>query len=306
MVPGSLLQKLERLTLPRSLASRAPAPFVHEPTAASTWQSQNESAYFSCQSTAFGPLWNRIVEHSQRYRFGISTLGDAQSACRMTLALLAQDPALAGVEPKRFLYLDTETTGLRGGAGTLAFLVGFAWFSSEKALTFEQLLVRNLGEELPVLQRLSEAVANADCLVSFNGGSFDLPLLQTRLIMNHLPPLALRPHLDLLRVAQFLHGRRLGGCSLAVLETKLLGFQRSAGIAGRDIAARYRDFLRSGDDRQLQCIAERNELDVLSLVALVDLYGRPINTLGHKVVRPVQRALPGFESIVPVKKSRRR
>src|SRR5581483_1895808 len=88
------------------------------------------------------------------------------------LSLLALDPVLANVDLSRALYLDTETTGLSGGTGTVPFLVGLAFFQN-RALVIEQLLVRRLGEEAPMLARVRERIEACDLVVTFNGKSFD-------------------------------------------------------------------------------------------------------------------------------------
>ena len=86
----------------------------------------------------------------------------------------------------RQVVLDTETTGLAGGAGTLPFLIGLGWFEPGGALALEQLFLARPGEERPMLARLSERLAAASCVVSFNGKSYDWPLLRTRFVMNRM------------------------------------------------------------------------------------------------------------------------
>jgi hypothetical protein len=195
------------------------------------------------------------------------------------VALLALDPTLAGVRYERALFLDTETTGLGGGAGVLAFLVGMSWFDAENRLFIEQLLLRRPADEKALLARVRECLEQAEVVVTYNGKSFDLPLLATRCVMNHLPPLPVRPHLDLLHVARRLHGKRIGACRLVSLESEVLGFGRGPDVEGADIAARYGHFLRTGDDSGLEAVVGHNAWDVVSMAALVGLYGEPIGLL---------------------------
>ena len=126
------------------------------------------------------------------------------------MASLALDPRLAGVDFRRVLYLDTETTGLAGGTGTVPFLVGLAWFE-ERSLRVHQLFLRRLGEEAPMLRVLAERMAESSCLVTFNGKSFDWPLLRTRFVLNRVPVPAELPHLDLLHCARRVFKHRGSG-----------------------------------------------------------------------------------------------
>jgi hypothetical protein len=207
------------------------------------------------------------------------------------LALLALDPALAAIDPARALYLDTETTGLGGGAGVVAFLIGLAWFDGDGRLMIEQILLRRPGEERAMLELVTERFAAASALVTYNGKTFDLPLLATRYVMNRLPPPPPRPHLDLLHVARRLHRARLGACRLVGLESDVLGFVRDGDIDGGDVAARYGHFLRTGDESALAAVVEHNAWDVVSMAALVGLYGEPLTTLHDEDLVGLARTL---------------
>jgi len=202
----------------------------------------------------------------------------ARDASAELLALLALDPSLAACDPARALFLDTETTGLAGGTGTVAFLVGLAWWDGggQRGLVLEQLLVRALGEEAPMLERLRERVEAASMLVTFNGKSFDLPLLRTRFAMARESPPAEPPHLDLLHVARRVHGKRAGeSCRLVALERGVLGFERVDDVPSSEVGARYMHFLRTGDAGALLGVVEHNAWDVVAMAALVGLYGEP-------------------------------
>jgi hypothetical protein len=200
------------------------------------------------------------------------------------LALLALDPGLAGCDPSRALFLDTETTGLSGGTGTVAFLVGLAWWDGA-ALVVEQILVRALGEEAPMLERVSARIAAASMLVTFNGKTFDLPLLRTRFVMAGMAPPSEPPHLDLLHVARRVHKERsrrsAGACRLVALERDILGFERIDDVASGDVSACYLHFLWTGDARGLLGVIEHNAWDVVAMVALVGLYGEPMPALSR-------------------------
>jgi uncharacterized protein len=207
---------------------------------------------------------------------GRTELGAAYDASAELLALLALDPPLAQCDVRGALFLDTETTGLARGAGTVAFLVGLASWEPDNTFVLEQLLVRQLGEEAPMLEHVRQRVERASLLVTFNGKSFDMPLLRTRLVMARLPAMKEPPHLDLLHVARRVHGSRLRhGCRLTALEGNVLGFERPDDVASADISAIYLHFLRTGDARGLLGVVEHNAWDVIAMGALIGLYGEP-------------------------------
>ncbi len=197
---------------------------------------------FATEVTPSGPLHVRMQRLSAAHRTGRAPIACARDANPELLALLALDPSLATRDVSRALFLDTETTGLSGGAGTVAFLVGLAWWDGH-SLVLEQLLVRALGEEAPMLERLHARIAAATMLVTFNGKTFDMPLLRTRFVMARVTAPAEPPHLDLLHVARRIHGKRLRavseGCRLVVLERDVLGFERADDVESGDVSACY-------------------------------------------------------------------
>ena len=224
-----------------------------------------------------GPIYQRFVRHRPSHAVGRIPVDAAFTARADALALVALDPSIADADPTRALYLDTETTGL-SGSGTIAFLIGLAGFE-EGELVMEQLLLRTPSEEVALLGRVAERIESASLLVTFNGKAFDYPTLQARFVMNHLPPLPARPHFDLLHVARRLHKSRLGSCTLKAVESEVLGFVRDMDIDGVDVAPRYAHFLRTGDESSILPVVEHNAWDVVSMAALVGLYGEPLGSL---------------------------
>lgn len=236
---------------------------------------------FCVEDTPAGPLHSRTVRHGGEHRIGRFPVMLGRRASPALLALLALDPSLASCDPAKALYLDTETTGLGPGAGTVAFLVGLAWFDATStgrppALVVEQLLVRRLGEEGPVLARVAERIARASMLVTFNGKSFDLPVLRTRFAMNRMSVPLSPPHFDLVHVARRLHKARGMGATLGAVEREVLGFVRENDVPSGEVAACYFHFLRTSDPRALMGVVEHNAWDVVSMAALVGLYGEPL------------------------------
>jgi tetratricopeptide (TPR) repeat protein len=158
------------------------------------------------------------------------------------------------------------------GAGTLAFMVGAAFWEGD-AFVVRQYFLRDHGDEPAMLLLLADLLAQKQGLITFNGRTFDLPLLDNRYLMNRLDGLAgdllERPHIDLLPPARRLWRRRLGSCALSALEKSLLGVRRTEeDVPGWLIPGLYLDYLRSGDARGLLRVFYHNQLDMLSMVTL--------------------------------------
>jgi uncharacterized protein len=182
-------------------------------------------------------------------------------------------PLLAGGQPARppFLFFDLETTGLSGGAGTYAFLVGCASFDDDGAFVTRQFLLTRVADEKPLLAAVAGELARAGALVSFNGKSFDAPVLETRYLYHRLPWAGDRlPHVDVLHPARrfWRDEQEMASCSLVSLERQILGARRIGDVPGIEIPARYFQFVRSGDARPLAAVLEHNRLDLLSLAGL--------------------------------------
>jgi uncharacterized protein YprB with RNaseH-like and TPR domain len=182
-------------------------------------------------------------------------------------------PHLAGGTPARlpFIFFDLETTGLSGGAGTYAFLVGCAWFDDEGDFVTRQYMLTRFADERPLLAAVAAELGRAGALVSFNGKSFDAPLLETRYLFHRLQWAAGRlPHVDVLHPARrfWRDEQEMSSCSLVALERQILGARRVGDVPGFEIPARYFQFIRSGDARPLAAVLEHNRLDLLSLAGL--------------------------------------
>src|SRR6266702_5052364 len=176
-------------------------------------------------------------------------------------------------DPSRWLFLDTETTGLAGGTGPYAFLVGVAWWDAG-GLQVEQFFMRDFAEEHSLLHELAARVAERPVLVTFNGKSFDWPLLENRFTMTRsiaVPRLAV--HLDLLHPARALWKLRLGSVRLVELERQVLdaprlGWHRDDVVASALIPQFYFDYLRGGSATPLAGVVRHNQLDLRGLAAL--------------------------------------
>jgi uncharacterized protein len=229
------------------------------------------------RETADGVLHVRELLFDSSHRHGRAPVGTALEAEAATVAALALDPSLGNVDPRAMLLLDTETTGLSGGTGTLPFVVGLGWFEDGR-LRLMQLLLRRPGEERPILAAVAERMARASCVVTYNGKTFDWPLLRGRYVMNRLRSPEPRPHVDLLHCARRVFRHRIGGARLIELEEELLGHIRSGDIPGEEIPERYFRYLRGGDGSLLRPVLEHNAQDVVLLAALLGLMTREFST----------------------------
>ncbi|MGA7795110.1 MAG: ribonuclease H-like domain-containing protein [Candidatus Acidiferrales bacterium] len=181
----------------------------------------------------------------------------------------------AAIDPEQWLFLDTETTGLAGGTGTYAFMVGIAWWDAG-GLQVEQFFLRDLDEEHSLLLELSERMKERPVLVTFNGKSFDWPLLETRYRMTRaVPAFSPKLHLDLLHPARQLWRLRLGSVRLKDLERHVLGrdgrsldWSRHDDIDSSLIPQMYFDYLRGGPAEPLVGIFRHNQMDLRGLAAL--------------------------------------
>jgi len=209
------------------------------------------------------------------HQHGRQTLGAVLEAPLDLLSAVAR--AERPVEDaRRLLFLDAETTGLAGGTGTYAFLVGAAWLEDDR-LVLTQHFMRDFDEEPALLAALRPLLERASGLVTFNGATFDLPLLETRFLMTRRrwPTL---PHLDLLRPARRVWNACLADCRLATLEREVVGVVREDDIAGGLIPALYFDFLRSRRAAPLGRVLAHNRDDILTLVGLLGWFGKALRS----------------------------
>lgn len=180
------------------------------------------------------------------------------------------------IDLRRAVFFDTETTGLAGGTGTYAFLVGLGFFEGYDFVV-RQYFMRDYHEEEPMLEAITADLARFSLLVSFNGKSFDWPLMETRYRMSRRRvPLAGAPHLDLLHPARRLWKERLGACNLQNLEAQILGVHRQGDVPGHLIPPLYFDYLRTGNVAPLADVILHNRLDIVSLVSLAGWIGQMV------------------------------
>jgi len=205
-------------------------------------------------------------------RHGSMPIGDCELGDGNGLTLL--DPALASPGTRRTVFIDLETTGISGGAGTVAFLVGCGYFDLG-AFQVRQFLLTSYAAERALLAAVAEFFDGADLIVSYNGKTFDVPVMETRWSFHRMAmPLDGVPHFDMLHPARRLWSTRPGagsdegGCRLSTLERVLFDVNRVGDVPGFEIPSRYFRFLRTGDPRPLEPVLEHNRLDLVSLAAV--------------------------------------
>ncbi|MBQ7886313.1 MAG: ribonuclease H-like domain-containing protein [Clostridia bacterium] len=201
----------------------------------------------------------------------IVPIGELCGIERVTLDEICEcDPLFSGGswDIRRVLFLDTETTGLSGGAGTVAFEIGIG-FIDHRGMVIRQYIMRDYSEEGPMLGEIAALFERFDTVVSFNGKSFDLPLLESRMVMNRIRlAVTQMPHLDLLHAARRVYKLRLKRCNLSSLEEAVLGQQRCDDLPGAQVPQRYFDYIRTKEFSLLEDVLRHNFDDVKSLACL--------------------------------------
>jgi len=195
---------------------------------------------------------------------------DVGALCELSDTLLdvLSDGEISGVGPERWAFLDTETTGLAGGSGTYPFLIGVGRITRD-GFRVKQFFMREFAEERSQLAALERHLQDFDVLVTYNGKSYDQPLLETRFRMNRTkPPFGRMRHLDLLHGARRLWKLRLESCKLIQLEQQILGVNREGDLPGHLIPFVYFDYLRDQEAARLVPIFHHNAIDILTLACL--------------------------------------
>jgi len=193
------------------------------------------------------------------------------STSLINLSTWIGDLNLVKRKPGSFVFLDTETSGLAGGTGTYAFLIGAGRFTSE-GFQLSQFFMRDPYEERAQLAALHSALVDCEVLVTYNGKSFDVPLLNSRFIANgEPPPLKSYTHIDLLHIARKIWRDRLESRTLGSIETHILDLPRTGeDIPGWMVPAIYFDYLKSGDARPITNVLYHNAMDIISLASLLN------------------------------------
>ncbi len=243
---------------------------------------------FSIDKVLAGDFWHTssgdifVVETNYKADFLRGTINLKPSSSLDLIAAYAGAPHIANLDIEQFAFMDTETTGLGLGTGIYTFMVGIGRFEGD-LFRLAQFFLREPSEEIAQLAAIEEFLAPCEAWVSFNGKAFDIPLLNNRYIINGCPiPLKDAPHIDLLHLSRRLWKARLPSRTLGDLESKILGATRSQqDVPGWMIADLYFDYLHTRDARPLLGVFYHNEMDVVSLTALLtniaDMLANPLD-----------------------------
>ncbi len=260
-----LLQRLRRMGVVKGLRSTT----AEAVAASKTHEPQGRAASIPLPGglveTPYGEVWVERCHYPAETRQGAYVLRELAAVSEEAHTLLGV-PGL-GPHPA---FLDTETTGLARGAGTLAFLIGVGVWDGE-ALALHLVFLQDPAQEAGALRYVADVLDTASGLVTFNGLGFDVPILESRFILNRLPPRwSTLPHLDLLSTARSLWRDHLSSRRLIVLEDEILEIARDEeDVPSWMIPALYRQYLAEGETSEMARVFYHNRVDVLSLVSLL-------------------------------------
>ena len=260
---GERLQRLQRLGLHKGTTKLRPSP------PPSTGRGIEAAVEGKWVTTHYGDCFVSETHYDLHEKRGGLVLGDCFTLPPEALASCGRDSALADLDLRNAAFIDTETSGLAGGTGTFVFLIGIGTHEDDHFVV-RQFFMHSPADEKATLAAVSAALDRCTGMVSYNGKAFDLPLINTRFILNRqLPHLQQAPHLDLLFPTRRLLRARLGSCTLGNVEREALGIYREqADVPGWLIPSLYRDFLRTGDAGEIGRVFYHNLIDIVSLVYL--------------------------------------
>lgn len=221
-------------------------------------------------------------QFNPNYKHGRVRVKTLTGRFRSAPALLIPSGFNRPLDFEKLAFIDTETTGLSGGSGVCAFLIGIG-YSDNEGFVVEQFLMNDFPAESDMLQKVCNLLAKFEVISSYNGRAFDIPILDTRLLLNGMrKTLSDLPHLDLLHPARRLWKHRLENCSLKSVEEHVLGHVREDDIDSWLIPQTFFDYLREGDRRLLDPILSHNILDILSLACVAHVILHAVETSHEK------------------------
>jgi uncharacterized protein YprB with RNaseH-like and TPR domain len=270
---GDLRQRLDRLLEPKkTYRKRAIVPI-------------EQLVKGEVISTPEGETFLTKDHFPPHHRYGEMALADILNIPTYPAHLLSRDERLKELDFRKALFLDTETTGLSGGTGTFAFMVGLGFFHEDEFLV-HQFFMRDYSEERASLSMLKNVIDSFQFLVTFNGRHYDIPLLETRFILSRIvSKIREMPNFDLLYPSRRIWKGAYENCRLVTLESRLLGIERTDDIPSECIPYLYFDYIQTGDATKIHQVFYHNQMDILSMVALA---GRI-----HLVYHDPQAARPG-------------
>lgn len=219
-------------------------------------------------STPDGETFQVKEYFPSHFRYGEMTLAEVLDIPTYPAHLLSKDERLKELDLRKALFLDTETTGLAGGTGTFAFMIGLGFFEGDGFLV-HQFFMRDYSEERASLSMLKGLLESFQFLITFNGRLYDIPLLETRFILSRLSSkIKEMPNFDLLYPSRRIWKGAYDNCRLITLESQLLGMERIDDVPSEWIPYLYFDYLQTGDASKIHRVFYHNQMDILSMVAL--------------------------------------
>ena len=254
-------EKLEQLIKLRPDLTVQKPPSASAPTARSSVSLDRE------------PLQFTETTYYLDARYGSVTIGAGLDISGHILACLSRESEFEELDLSTALFFDLETTGLSGGTGTVPFNIGLGYYKSDKFVV-AQYFLGELASESRMIEELSEFLADMDfqSIVTFNGKTYDVPLLETRFILQRKPfPLSDLPHLDFLFPARSLWQHKVENCRLSYLAREVLNTGREEDIPSAEVPWRYFQYLQTGNFELIEPVLYHNAEDILSLLGLLIL-----------------------------------
>jgi uncharacterized protein YprB with RNaseH-like and TPR domain len=219
-------------------------------------------------STSHGEAFRVKDYFAADFRYGEMTLAEILNIPTYPAHLLTKDERLKELDFQKALFLDTETTGLSGGTGTLAFMVGLGFFQGD-GFSILQFFMRDYSEEKASLSLINELLESFQFLVTFNGKQYDIPLLETRFILCRMKTrIREMPNFDLLYPSRKIWKGAYDNCRLVTLESQLLGMERGEDVPSEWIPQLYFEYVQTGDAQKIHPVFYHNQMDILTMVAL--------------------------------------
>jgi uncharacterized protein YprB with RNaseH-like and TPR domain len=227
------------------------------------------------RKTDLGPVWMVETVYEEGYLHGRTEL--SKSVPKSALEFLGIEESQNPVNLGRAAVIDTETTGLAGGTGTYPFIIGIGFWRKNKFVV-RQYILRDFSEEPAQLEAFTDDLSKTSSLLTYNGKSFDIPLLRTRFRINRLKvPFANYPHIDLLHPCRRIYRNHFDTFNLTFLEAMILGYERADDVPSHLIPKIFFDFLQNRDDNLLIPILYHNRDDIVSLYMLAQETARRID-----------------------------
>ena len=219
-------------------------------------------------STSYGEAFRVKDYFPPDFRYGEMTLSEILNIPTYPAHLLTRDERLRELDFQKALFLDTETTGLSGGTGTFAFMVGLGFFQGDEFVVL-QFFMRDFSEEKASLSLINELLESFQFLVTFNGKYYDIPLLETRFILSRMKTKVREmPNFDLLYPSRKIWKGAYDNCRLVTLESQLLGMERGDDVPSEWIPQLYFEYIQTGDAQKIAPVFYHNQMDILTMVAL--------------------------------------